>query len=79
MQVNMLEAKNHLSRLVQAAEAGQDVVIARNGVPVARLLPFHRPAGLRGWGSVKGVDGVDAAFDEKTETEVALRMTTGGR
>ncbi|MFN3884379.1 MAG: type II toxin-antitoxin system Phd/YefM family antitoxin, partial [Rhodocyclaceae bacterium] len=48
MQVNMLEAKNQLSRLVQAAEAGEEVVIARNGVPVARLLPFAKPVGLMG-------------------------------
>lgn len=78
MQVNMLEAKNQLSRLVQAAEEGQDVIIARNGVPVARLLPFHKPAGLQGWGSMKGMGNLDAAFDEEAEAEVA-RLMTGGR
>ena len=37
--VNMLEAKTHLSRLVEAIETGaaSEVVIARNGRPVARL------------------------------------------
>lgn len=38
-QVNMLEAKNQLSRLVKAAVAGEDVVIASNGVPMVRLEP----------------------------------------
>ena len=38
MQCNMLEAKNQLSKLVQAALAGEDVVIAKNGVPVVRLV-----------------------------------------
>lgn len=38
MQCNMLEAKNQLSRLVQAALAGEDVVIANKGVPVVRLV-----------------------------------------
>mgnify|MGYP003583703293 CR=1 FL=1 len=40
--VNMLEAKSSLSRLVEAVEQGQvpEVVIARNGRPVARLVPL---------------------------------------
>lgn len=40
MQVNMLEAKNQLSRLVKAAQAGEEVIIANHGVPVARLMPI---------------------------------------
>lgn len=78
MQVNMLEAKSQLSKLVQAAEDGEDVVIARNGVPVARLLPFGQPSGLKGWGRLKGLGAVDAAFSVETETEVA-RLLEGGR
>jgi prevent-host-death family protein len=35
--VNVHEAKTHLSRLIEAALAGDDVVIARNGVPCVRL------------------------------------------
>ena len=38
MQRNILEAKNQLSKLVQAALAGEDVVIANKGVPVVRLV-----------------------------------------
>ena len=38
MQCNMLEAKNQLSKLVQAALAGEDAVIANKGVPVVRLV-----------------------------------------
>ena len=38
MQVNMLEAKAKLSQLVEAAERGEEVVIARNGLPVAQLV-----------------------------------------
>jgi prevent-host-death family protein len=46
MQVNMLEAKNQLSRLVKAAQAGEEVIIANHGVPAVRLLPVAnmRPA-----------------------------------
>jgi prevent-host-death family protein len=39
-QVNMLEAKNQLSKLVKAVVAGEDVVIASNGVPMVRLVPI---------------------------------------
>lgn len=48
--VNMLEAKSSLSRLVEAVEQGQvpEVVIARNGRPVARLVPLaDAPVGGR--------------------------------
>lgn len=38
MQVNMLEAKNQLSRLVKAAQAGEEVIIANHGVPAVRLV-----------------------------------------
>ena len=40
MQVNMLEAKNRLSSLIVAAEQGEEILIARNGVPVARIVPY---------------------------------------
>ena len=38
--VNMHEAKTSLSRLVERAEAGEEIVIARAGKPAARLVPF---------------------------------------
>lgn len=38
MQVNVLEAKNRLSQLIKAAQAGEEVVIANRGEPVARLV-----------------------------------------
>jgi prevent-host-death family protein len=43
MQVNMLQAKSQLSSLIVAAERGEEVLIARNGVPVARILPYQPP------------------------------------
>ncbi len=39
MQVNTLEARNQLSRLIDSALAGEDVVIARRGKPAVRLVP----------------------------------------
>jgi prevent-host-death family protein len=51
-QVGMHEAKTKLSQLVERAEAGEDIVIARNGKPVARLVPVTSTASLA---SVRGV------------------------
>jgi prevent-host-death family protein len=45
-QVGMHEAKTKLSQLVERAEAGEDIVIARNGKPVARLVPISGKASL---------------------------------
>ncbi len=65
--VNMLEAKTHLSRLVEAIETGAatEVVIARNGRPVARLTALQEPARPRRLGVARGQftvpDSIDAA------------------
>ena len=40
--VNVLEAKTKLSSLLAAVEGGEEVIIARAGVPVARLVPVRR-------------------------------------
>ena len=42
MQVNILEAKNSLSRLLKSVQAGEEVVIANRGEPVARLVPVGK-------------------------------------
>ena len=41
--VNVGEAKAQLSKLIARAEAGEDVIIARNGVPTVRIVPLERP------------------------------------
>jgi prevent-host-death family protein len=40
--VNVYEAKTQLSKLLEQVEAGDEIVIARNGRPVARLVPLRR-------------------------------------
>ena len=40
MQVNVLEAKNRLSQLIRLAQAGDQVIIANRGAPVAQLIPI---------------------------------------
>jgi len=45
--VNIHDAKTHLSRLIERVEAGDEIVIARAGRPVARLVPLRRATGPR--------------------------------
>ena len=56
------DAKTNLSRLIAAALAGEDVVIARGKVPVARLVPIE-PRGQRRFGALKGAIAWDDGFD----------------
>jgi prevent-host-death family protein len=68
-QVGMHEAKTNLSQLVERAEAGEEIVIARNGTPVARLVPVAQPnsfASLYGiWrGKVRIADDFDELPDD---------------
>ncbi len=67
--VGMHEAKTHLSRLVERAEAGEDVVIQRNGKPVARLVPVvEEPKSLASVrGAWRGRVHIAADFDELPE------------
>jgi prevent-host-death family protein len=46
-QINIYEAKTHLSKLLAEVEGGQEIVLARDGVPVAKLVPFPTPADRR--------------------------------
>jgi prevent-host-death family protein len=67
--VGMHDAKTHLSRLVERAEAGEEVVIQRNGKPVVRLVPIvEKPRSLA---SVRGAwrdrMHMTADFDELPE------------
>ena len=59
---NVGEAKTQLSRLIEAALAGEEVVIARAGSPAERLVPVHE--GPRKAGAYAGKIHVDAVFFE---------------
>jgi prevent-host-death family protein len=70
--VNVHQAKTHLSQLLQEVEAGQEVVIARSGVPIARLVPWHEPrATVAAPGAMRGqitlADDFDAPLDDLFE------------
>lgn len=61
-QVNIHEAKTHLSRLLEEVEAGEELVIARNGRPVARIVPFGG-TGTRTPGAWRGKVQIPDDFD----------------
>jgi prevent-host-death family protein len=67
--VNMHEAKTELSKLVERALAGEDVVIARAGVPVVRLVPVAR-SGQRVLGQWRGKVKMANDFDAPLPDEV---------
>lgn len=74
---NIHQAKTNLSKLIERAEAGEEVVIARNGKPAVWLMPVEavpsvdeprRPDGLPAWmGSLKGQIWVSPDFDAYDE------------
>lgn len=74
--VNVHEAKTHLSRLLKQVEAGEEVTIARNGKPVARLVSSKKH-GKRKPGSMAGLIKIDDRFFEPLPEE-ELRLWEGG-
>jgi antitoxin (DNA-binding transcriptional repressor) of toxin-antitoxin stability system len=78
--VNMLQAKSTLSRLVEAIEQGREreIIIARGGRPVARLVPLENvPAGKR-IGIAKGAFEVPDSIDAHNK-EIAELFLGGGK
>jgi len=67
--VNIHEAKTHLSRLIRTVEAGEEVVIARGGEPVARLVRVD-PVGTRLLGMDRGTVYVPDDFDEPLDSSI---------
>lgn len=76
--VNIHEAKTTLSQLVEAAEAGEDVLIARAGRPVARLTRARTGRGGIRLGTMKGMfKRVSRDFDKPLPKSVLAGFTDG--
>jgi prevent-host-death family protein len=63
-QVNVHEAKTHLSKLLERVEAGEEIIVARAGRPVARLVPHRHTGGRRQPGSAAGLIEILPGFDD---------------
>lgn len=77
--VNVHEAKTHLSRLLEAVERGEEVVIARAGKPVARLVPAVPSRFKRQPGTWRGRIEIAEDFDDTPPDLVAAFYGTSER
>ena len=62
--VNIYDAKTRLSQLVDRAEAGEEIIIARGGRPAAKLVPFRPAAVVRKPGRLRGRIRVHDTFED---------------
>lgn len=72
MTVNVYAAKTRLSQLIDEAARGKEIVIARGGHPVAKLVPLRK--GSRRLGSLKGKFEVPADFDAPLPASATKRF-----
>lgn len=70
--INLYEAKTHLSALVDAAERGEEIVIAKNGVAKARLVPVAQPVSERKPSGLLRVRHIAEDFDAPHEEAIRL-------
>lgn len=69
-QVNLYEAKTQLSQLVKEAAAGAEIIIAKAGEPMARLVPLARAKPLRQPGRLKGQIWISDDFDDPLPPDI---------
>jgi prevent-host-death family protein len=77
MQVNLHDAKTHLSRYVDQALSGEEVVIARAGKPLVRLVPLKAEAVTRKGGFLRGQ--VVLTADLKADFQAEIETMFHGR
>jgi prevent-host-death family protein len=73
-QMNVHEAKTHLSKLLDQAIAGEEVVIMRSGKPLVRLIPVETAPAPRVLGTAKGEFVLPADFNEPLPDDVLAQF-----
>lgn len=68
--VNIHEAKTHLSRLLVRAARGEEIIIAKAGKPIAKLVPVARPVTRRKLGMARGQIWISPDFDAPLPKEL---------
>lgn len=76
--VNIHEAKTHLSRLVDEVSEGEEIVIAKAGKPLARLVPFRKRTMRRKLGILAGRLSVPDDFDAPLPEELTASFEGAG-
>jgi prevent-host-death family protein len=74
--VNIHEAKTHLSRIVEEVAAGAEVVIAKAGKPMARLVPLRQGVTRKNLGLLKGKLKISPNFNASLP-EAVMRLFNG--
>ncbi len=69
VEVGVHEAKTHLSQLLRRVTAGEEIVIAKGGKPIARLVPVERPK-RRELGRDRGLFEIPQDFDAPLPEEI---------
>ncbi len=72
MVINIHEAKTHLSRLLQRVAGGEEITIAKAGVPIARIVPIELSAATRQLGIDRGLVWIADDFDAPSPEIEAL-------
>lgn len=70
--VNIHDAKTHLSRLVEQAFAGKEIIIAKAGKPMARLVPLAPVVKPKKLGLLQGAIGIAPDFDAPLPTDFLI-------
>ncbi len=68
--VNIHAAKTHLSSLVEEAAAGEEIILAKAGKPVARLVPLEKPDFRKSFGILNGKIRISDDFDAPLPPEI---------
>lgn len=68
--VNIHQAKTHLSRLLERVRLGEEIIVAKAGKPVAKLVPFAPPVARRVPGSAHGLVKIYDNFDDPLPEDI---------
>jgi prevent-host-death family protein len=77
--INLYDAKTNLSQLVDRAAAGEEIIIAKSGRPMARLVPLETQTAPRVAGLLRGQITIGSDFDAPLPDEIALGFRGNGR
>jgi prevent-host-death family protein len=75
--VNLYDAKTHLSRLVDRAAQGEEIVIAKAGKPKAKLVPYREAAARREPANLLGITFIAEDFDEALPPDIQSAFEAG--
>jgi len=79
IKVNIHEAKSKLSKLIDQAIVGEEIVISKSGKPVAKIVPFEKPTQNRKPGSAKGKLIISDDFDAPLPDDILQEFYKTGK